>query len=749
MHSAIIALCIETLTDDKSLARSVDRDDLVDAVLGASRALVAVAARSLGDLAEDVTLPQYRALVELAARGPQRLADLAAALGVDRSTATRMCDRLVRKQLVTRRRISADRRGVRISLTPAGRALVEEVTRRRRVRDRTDPPAYATGGPGLGAEGIAGFRGRRWRGAGAGLVAGLGDGPMTRGRAVSTWLGGSRLGLVVMALLVGGGAGLAAVVFRELVYAVTWIATGHEQFGQQGRVASAHLAWLGIGFFLVIPVLGGLLYGPLIQRFAREARGHGVPEVMLAVAENGGRIRPQVTLTKALASAICIGTGGSVGREGPIVQIGSAFASTVGQQVRMSERNLRIIVACGAAGGIAGTFNAPLTGLFFGFEIVLREFSLDALFATAVSAVSADLISRAFFGSGPFFSTFPHDLIAPPDATYLLIVVLGLAAGLLGVGFKTVLYRLEDYLDRLWKGRPEWALPAVGGIALGVLLLALPQMYGVGYPVMDNIVAGHEALWLIVILMVGKVVASSLTLSIGGSGGVFAPSLFIGAAGGMAFGLIARHIFGTDIGPAAMYAIIAMGGVFAGATQAPLTAIASVLEMTGNFTLTLPVMLACGIAAATSKQLTYGSIYTTKLLRRGIDIEQPKATGTLATLTVADVMQPVTDGHGATPLLTPAGFDSEPVSRETLAMLLGPVSEVRDPQVLFGDEDLEQALRQLVLYGHDGLPVLAHDEHTLQGWVTREDVMRTLVERARASARDIERGAEAAEFAVK
>jgi CIC family chloride channel protein len=571
-----------------------------------------------------------------------------------------------------------------------------------------------------------------------------------RGRAVSTWLGGSRLGLVVMALAVGGAAGLGAVVFRELIYAVTWVATGHEQFGQQGRVASAHLAWLGIGFFLVIPVLGGLLYGPLIQRFAREARGHGVPEVMLAVAENGGRIRPQVTVVKALASAICIGTGGSVGREGPIVQIGSAFASTVGQRVRMSERSLRIIVACGAAGGIAGTFNAPLTGLFFGFEIVLREFSLDALFATALSAVSADLVSRAFFGSAPFFASFPHNLLAPPDATYLLIAVLGLAAGLLGVGFKTFLYWLEDYLDRLWKGRPEWARPALGGIALGLLLLALPQMYGVGYPVMDSIVAGHEALWLIVILMVGKIAASSLTLSIGGSGGVFAPSLFTGAAGGMAFGLTARHIFGTDIGPAAMYAVIAMGGVFAGATQAPLTAIASVLEMTGNFTLTLPVMLACGIAAATSKQLTYGSIYTTKLLRRGIDIEQPKATRALATLTIAEVMQPLADDNGSAGLLTPAAPEAEPaaVSREAWVSLVGLVSDVRDPQVLFGDEDLEQALRQLVLYGHDGLPVLSHDEHTLRGWVTREDIMHALVKRVHASAREIEQGAEAADFAA-
>ena len=191
-----------------------------------------------------------------------------------------------------------------------------------------------------------------------------------------------------MALVVGVVAGFGAVGFRWLIFAFTWLATGHQQFGQQGRIGSLHLPWFGVWFLLLIPVLGGLIYGPLIQRFAREARGHGVPEVMLAVAENGGRIRPQVSIVKALASAICIATGGSVGREGPIVQIGSAFASTLGQWVRMSETRLRIIVACGAAAGISATFNAPLTGLFFGFEIILGEFSLDALFATILSAVS-------------------------------------------------------------------------------------------------------------------------------------------------------------------------------------------------------------------------------------------------------------------------------------------------------------------------------------------------------------------------
>jgi hypothetical protein len=189
--------------------------------------------------------------------------------------------------------------------------------------------------------------------------------------------------------VVGAGSGLGAVVFRYLIYFFSWLATGHDEFGQQGRVASTHLPWLGPAFFVVIPAVGGLVYGPLIYRYAREARGHGVPEVMIAVAENGGRIRPQVSVVKAVASAVCIGVGGSVGREGPIVQIGSALASSLGQRVRMPEDRLRILVACGAAGGIAATFNAPVTGVFFGVEIIVREFSVDALFTVMLAMIAS------------------------------------------------------------------------------------------------------------------------------------------------------------------------------------------------------------------------------------------------------------------------------------------------------------------------------------------------------------------------
>jgi CIC family chloride channel protein len=549
-----------------------------------------------------------------------------------------------------------------------------------------------------------------------------------------------------MALVVGAGAGLGAAGFRELIFFFTWLVTGHTQFGQQGHAPSVHLAFLGIWFVLVAPVIGGLVYGPLIQRFAREARGHGVPEVMLAVAENGGRIRPAVVIVKALASAITIGTGGSVGREGPIVQIGSALASTLGQWVRMSESRLRIIVACGAAGGIAATFNAPITGLFFGFEIVLREFSLDALFTTSLAAVTGDVISRAFFGSAPFFTAVPHDLGITNDGTYLLIALLAVIAGLIGLGFKTVLYGMEDFADELWRGRPEWARPAVGGVVLGLLLLALPQMYGVGYAVMDSVIAGHVVIGLVVLFLVGKLVATSLTLSIGGSGGVFAPSLFMGAMAGMVFGTAVHHIFGPAVGPPAMYAVVAMGGVFAGAAQAPLTAIASVVEMTGNFTLTLPVMLTCGIAAALSKQLSYGSVYTTKLLRRGIDIERPKIANVLQTLTIADVMQPVeADGGDAARLDGHAEPATRP-DRDWWKDLGGVVTDIRDPQGLFEDETLDQALRQLTMYGRSGLPVLSGDRRHLRGWLTRHGVLTALAQTVAGSDREIEEGAVAADF---
>src|SRR5487761_771974 len=322
----------------------------------------------------------------------------------------------------------------------------------------------------------------------------------------AAWLRAGRSGMFLLALLVGAGAGLGAVAFRYLIYFFTRLATGHSQFGHAGDGGSSHLPWLGLGFFVVIPVIGGLLYGPLIYQWAREARGHGGPEVMVAVADNGGRIRWQVAVVKSLASALCIGSGGSVGREGPIVQIGSALASSAGQWVRLPENRLRIMVACGAAGGISATVNAPFTVM--------------------LSAMVADAVAIPFLGDKPFLSGFPADITLGSPRTYLLVAVLAVLAALMGLAFKNVLYKIEDWCDALWKGRPEWARPAVLGLAFGLLLLALPQMYGVGYPVMFKATAGNYALWFLIVLAFGKILATSVSMGIGGSGGIFAPSLF-------------------------------------------------------------------------------------------------------------------------------------------------------------------------------------------------------------------------------
>jgi len=551
----------------------------------------------------------------------------------------------------------------------------------------------------------------------------------------AAWLRAGRSGMFLLALLVGVGAGLGAVVFRYLVYFFTWLATGHDEFGQAGYVGSSHLPWLGLGFFVVIPSIGGLLYGPLIYNWAREARGHGVPEVMVAVADNGGRIRWQVAVVKSLASALCIGSGGSVGREGPIVQIGSALASSAGQWVKLPENRLRIMVACGAAGGISATFNAPITGVFFGVEIILREFAVDALFTVMLSAMIADAVAIPFLGDKPFLSGFPAGITLGSPRNYLLVAVLAVLAALTGLAFKNVLYKIEDWCDALWKGRPEWARPVVLGLAFGLLLLALPQMYGVGYPVMFKATAGDYAIWFLIVLAFGKILATSVTMGIGGSGGIFAPSLFIGVTMGMAYGDIVNHLFGAGAGQPALYAVVAMGAVFTSAARAPLTSLASVVEMTGDFSLTLPVMLAVAIATTVSRALSYGTIYTTKLLRRGTDIDRAAPWRAVADLKITDVMHPFRPA-----LPVPPGAKAAPAGQGGAGgwpdgtAFAGMVAERHDIQTLFSSESLGPALRQLAVYGRDGLPVVSPDERQLEGWVTSEGVLRALARRVAGTA---------------
>jgi CIC family chloride channel protein len=460
-------------------------------------------------------------------------------------------------------------------------------------------------------------------------------------------LRGSRGGLLVLALLVGAGAAGAAVAFRWLIETFTLVLSGHPDYAAVPGASHPSFPGLGRWFVILTPVLAGLLYGPLVYFFAREARGHGVPEVMYAVARKGGRIKPQVAGVKALASALCIGGGGSVGREGPIVQIGSALGSTLGRFVRVPEPRMRVLVACGAAGGIAATFNAPLAGVFFAMELILADFTAQSFGMVVLAAVTSSAIGRAVLGDEPFLAL--PQFTVDHAGEYLLFALLGVIAGGIGVVFTRVLYGIEDACDAAWRG-PEWLRPAVGGLLLGVVLLLLPEMYGVGYPVLGNAIDGRYAIGFLVVLLVGKMVATSLTIGIGGSGGVFAPSLFIGAMVGAAFGAIVHTVFPGIAGPVGAYGLIGMGAVFAGAARAPITAVIIMFELTNEYSIILPLMTAIVIATLISHWLSKDSIYTLKLRRRGIDLSKPEVSP--ASLTpVHEVMRPYpAPVQGGTPL---------------------------------------------------------------------------------------------------
>jgi CIC family chloride channel protein len=552
--------------------------------------------------------------------------------------------------------------------------------------------------------------------------------------------------LVPLAITVGALTGLGAVGFRWLITTFTRLITGYDDFSALGRIPSAHWPAVGIWFLLLAPVIAGAIYGPIVYRFAPEARGHGVPEVMYAVAHRGGRIAPQVTLVKALASALCIGGGGSVGREGPIVQIGSAAGSTVAQLFKLDTDRVRLLVACGAAGGISATFNAPLAGAFFAIELILRTIAAEAFGAVVLSSVTAAVLGRAIMGDHPFL-TLPAFGVRH-SSEYLLYIALGVLVGIVGVAFSKTLYLVEDACDWIWRG-PEWARPAVGGLALGALLVALPQMYGVGYPVLENAVSGKYLVGMLLLLMAGKMFATSLTIGIGGSGGVFAPTLFIGAMAGTAFGTIANDLWPSATESAGAYGLIGMGAALGGATRAPITAVVILFELTGEYSIILPLMAAVAMAAGTGRLLSKTTIYTAKLWRRGVDLDRPSPT--LPALSARDmtvdgpaplrINDKLTDAAAAlgaspwplVPVVDADGRYAGCLSIRDLAETLNepdPPSTVaplvEQPVLVTADADIPDIFTALTGHGGTGLPVVDTRRAMVIGWITYEAVLAKL-----------------------
>ena len=423
--------------------------------------------------------------------------------------------------------------------------------------------------------------------------------------------------------MVGLVGGMGAWAFRLMIGLIHNLAfLGRLSFSYDANQHTQSSPW-GV-FVVLVPIAGSVVVVYLVKHFAPEARGHGVPEVMDAVYYRGGVIRPIVAVVKAVASAVSIGTGGSVGREGPIVQIGSAFGSSVGQLRHLSVADKQLLIAAGSAAGIAATFNAPVGGVLFALELLMVSVSARGLLVVGVAVASGVSVARALLGSGLSFAVLDLQHVTPltTDWVQLLVVAgLGMVVGVLSTVLIRGLYVTEDLFDGHF--RNSYVAHAVGMAGVGVIILAFHSwlgvyaVEGVGYATILDVLTGALTSPLILLaLLVGKAVVTFLTLGSGASGGVFSPSLFVGATGGALIGHL-LVLAGVPVDPVVL-ALSGMAATVAGTTGAVLTGVVMVTEMTGDFGAAVPLLLAAAVALAVRRRLSPASIYTEKLSRRGL-----------------------------------------------------------------------------------------------------------------------------------
>ncbi len=561
----------------------------------------------------------------------------------------------------------------------------------------------------------------------------------------------------MLAILVGLLAGLGAVGFRWMIRGFGWL------FFNRGAVL---LDSLGDYYVIILPAVGGLLLGPLIYFLAREARGEGPPEVMEALAATGGRIRRRVAVVKALASSICIGSGGSVGREGPIVQIGASVGSTIGQWARLPEDWVKTLLLCGAAAGISATFNAPIGGVLFALEVLERRFIGRNFGFIVIASVTADIVAHQFLGADPSFIIPYYTMVSYWEVAFY--VVLGIFCAALAFVFVRFFFRCQDFFNINLGKIPPYLKPAIGGLVIGLTGFFYPQIFGVGYGrsygpggellqtgAVDMALLGQLGLITLIALLLLKMLATSVTLGSGGSGGVFAPSLFVGSMVGGAFGIGVHWLFPTITGSQAeasgAYALVGMGAFFGAAVRGPMTAIILLFEMTRNYELMLPLMTAVIVSAFVSRSLTRESIYTLGLVRRGIDIHRREEADVMGAIQVGTIMthdfptvspsMPVSElldklhesGHHGFPVIDKSGNlyglvtlqDVEAaVSRQKRTNLTAGDIANRTPIVAYPDQSVHDALAQLGGRDVGRIPVVDRkNPKKLLGVLRRHDVV--------------------------
>ncbi len=533
--------------------------------------------------------------------------------------------------------------------------------------------------------------------------------------------------------LIGRGNGIAL----RLAWGPEWVL-----FERPTRAA-----WGNCFLAVAFPALGLVLAAGLVRILSPQEVGHGVAGLMEAMALRGGRVRMRPAVARVLAAILTIVAGGSVGPEDPNVQIGATVGSWLAQRLRLSSERIRTLAACGAASGIASAFNAPIAGVFFAQEVILGEFTTGGFAMVVLAAVTASVITRVLRGDSPAFRIPEYTLRSPWEL--FLYLGLGLAAALVSTLYVRGLLRLEEHFQA-WRS-PFWLKAALGGAMVGAAGIAFPQLFGVGYDTMEGLLRGEAmALWVLVALMALKPLLTALTLAAGGSGGVFAPSLFIGAMLGGAFGQAVGKLMPGIAAPPPAYALVGMGGVLAGAVHCPITAILLLFEMTRDYRIILPVMLCAAVSTLVAQHLSPGSVYTGRLARRGIYLQQGRDRHVLEMVTVEEAMTRdfasvspelsleelgrlfEQSGHHGAAVVDSEGrlFGVVTLSDYHRSLEEGKGRKVvdictRNPVVLYPDQNLHEAMVLLASRDVGRVPVVTRDDpQRVVGMVRRSDVIR-------------------------
>ena len=549
--------------------------------------------------------------------------------------------------------------------------------------------------------------------------------------------------MLILAALLGFLAGFASTFFR-------WMIEFFESIFSIKGFSLAGIPPQTYPFLLpLMPMLGGLFIGLICKYFPNAVKENGVHKVMYAVALNDGKVRKRTIASCAVTSSITIGSGGSAGREGPTVQIGAAVGSTIGQLLHLSTERMRVLVGCGAAAGIAASFNAPLAGVLFALEIILGDFAIHTFSPIIIASVIGTVTGRALEGNEVTFNVPVHELVHPTEIIFYL--ALGMLCGIVARLFTFMYFYIQQVFEEKLMTADIYK-PAIGGLIVGMISIFMPQILGNGYDVMEQALTGQMFWGLAFLLVFMKIICTSITLGSGGMGGVFAPSLFIGAMVGTAFGSSVHFIFPTLSASAETYSVVGMGAVAGAVMQAPLTNILMLFELTNDYTLILPIMATCIAASYTYQRFTKHSIYMQNLLNKGINIRHGREASIMNSIKVQDVMStdittiaqempfrkiletisysknfyfPVLDNRGDMTGILSFSDIREVIFEEQLGDLLV-AGELANTKVysLTPQQNLNEAMEIFSQLDVDQLPVVrSEDKLKVIGMLTRGDMM--------------------------